>query len=415
MIVPAIVQQHADDAVLLASNRLALVEAPHARLDQLHRFDRRLAAHLDGLRLAGEAGWALSEATLESPSPGAVFAVAVRALEDRDEQRLARIVALSQAVPESRPGLFAAFEWVEPTRLQGTVANLVRDRDPFRRSVGIAACAMHRVDPKILAGDYLRDADPALRARSLQAAGELGISDAVDFCTAALADPDEDCRFWAARAAVLLGDRRRGLDALMQGGLSQRSHRARSLGLALQAQSLKQAHGALQQLAENPHNVRWLIQGSGIAGDCAYVPWLLKKMSHLPLTRLAGEAFSTICGVHLGQSALDRPAPENFESGPNDDPDDPNVDMDPDDGLSWPDAAKIEKWWRDNESRFQNGTRYFMGAPLTRDRCIDVLKHGCQRQRILAAHYLCLLEPGTPLFNTTAPAWRQQRALAKMT
>jgi len=38
-----------------------------------------------------------------------------------------------------------------------------------------------------------------------------------------------------------------------------------------------------------------------------------------------------------------------------------------------------------------------------------------QRQRVLAAHYLCLLEPGTPLFNTSAPAWRQQRLLAKMT
>jgi hypothetical protein len=56
-----------------------------------------------------------------------------------------------------------------------------------------------------------------------------------------------------------------------------------------------------------------------------------------------------------------------------------------------------------------------MGAPITRDLCIAVLEHGYQRQRILAAHYLCLLEPGTPLFNTGAPAWRQQRLLAQMT
>jgi hypothetical protein len=50
----------------------------------------------------------------------------------------------------------------------------------------------------------------------------------------------------------------------------------------------------------------------------------------------------------------------------------------------------------------------------TREHCIDVLKSGYQRQRILAAHYLCRLNPGTPLFNTSAPAWRQQRLLAKM-
>ena len=64
--------------------------------------------------------------------------------------------------------------------------------------------------------------------------------------------------------------------------------------------------------------------------------------------------------------------------------------------------------------RFQKGTRYFMGQPVTKEHSINVLKTGYQRQRILAAHYLCLLEPGTPLFNTSAPAWRQQRLLAGM-
>jgi hypothetical protein len=40
-----------------------------------------------------------------------------------------------------------------------------------------------------------------------------------------------------------------------------------------------------------------------------------------------------------------------------------------------------------------------------------VLKTGLQRQRMLAAHHASLLRPGTPLFNTAAPAWRQKRAL----
>ena len=138
MIVPAIVHQHADDAAILASNRLALVEAPHARLDQLSRFDRRLAAHLDGLRFAGADGRALSEAALETPSPGAVFAVAVRALEERDDTRLDRVMALAQAVPETCSGLLAAFEWIESRRLQGIVASLLGHRDGFMRMVGVA-------------------------------------------------------------------------------------------------------------------------------------------------------------------------------------------------------------------------------------------------------------------------------------
>ena len=60
------------------------------------------------------------------------------------------------------------------------------------------------------------------------------------------------------------------------------------------------------------------------------------------------------------------------------------------------------------------GTRYFMGEPVNTDNCRRVLREGYQRQRIAAALYLSLMEPGTPLFPTSAPAWRQQRWLAKL-
>ena len=174
------------------------------------------------------------------------------------------------------------------------------------------------------------------------------------------------------------------------------------------------AHSVLQELARDPKDLRWLIQGSGIVGDPTYVPWLITHMTTDATARIAGEAFSLITGTDLAWLDLERKPPENFESGPNDDPDDPNVDMDPDDGLPWPDPERIKDWWAKNSGRFHPGTRYFMGAPVTREHCIDVLKNGYQRQRILAAHYLCLLEPGTPLFNTSAPAWRQQRLLEGM-
>jgi uncharacterized protein (TIGR02270 family) len=140
----------------------------------------------------------------------------------------------------------------------------------------------------------------------------------------------------------------------------------------------------------------------------------MKQMRVENTARLAGEAFSLITGADFVQSGLERKQPPEFESGPNDDPDDPDVTMDPDDGLPWPDLQRVEAWWSANASRFQAGTRYFIGAPVTREHCIGVLKTGYQRQRILAAHYLCLLEPGMPLFNTSAPAWRQQRLLATL-
>jgi uncharacterized protein (TIGR02270 family) len=137
-------------------------------------------------------------------------------------------------------------------------------------------------------------------------------------------------------------------------------------------------------------------------------------MEDLKLARLAGESFSFITGLDLAYLDLERKPPEGGEFGPNDDPEDDNVVMDEDDSLPWPDPAKIQGWWEANKSHFANGARYFMGKPITREHCIHTLKEGYQRQRIAAALYLCLLEPGTKLFPISAPAWRQQRWLAKM-
>jgi len=416
VIVRQIIQQHTDDAAALALNRHVLTSAGHARLIDLVRADQRLNAHLDGLRLAGSEASPFYEALLERPSSEGVFVSAVRALEDKDTARLDRLIALAQAVPETVDGLVRAFGWVESPRLQGIVAGLLRRQDRFTRMIGVAACAEHRVDPGILSGDYLRDPDRAVRIRSVRAAGELGLAEARSVCAAtSRGDDDPELQFWSAWSAILVGDRGLALDVLTKCGLSVNAHRARSFQISLQAMTPGAAHAMLQHLARDPTHSRWLIQGSGIAGDPAYIPWLIKRMGDLQTARLAAEAFTLITGVDLGLAALDRPAPENFESGPTDDPDDPNVDMDADDGLPWPDVAKIETWWAENESRFPKGTRYFMGAPVTRAHCIDVLKNGYQRQRILAAHYLSLLEPGTPLFNTSAPALRQQRRLTKMT
>jgi len=273
---------------------------------------------------------------------------------------------------------------------------------------------MHRVDPGIISARRLHDPSAEVRARSVRTAGEIGCGEGAPACERAVLDDDPECAFWAAWSSVILGNRGTALDALMGTGLTTGPHCARAFSLALQATSAGAAPEVLRQLASRSENLPRLIQGIGIAGDPVHVPWLVTHMGELSTTRLAGEAFTLITGADLGQEALDRAAPENFEIGPTDDPDDPNVDMDPDDGLPWPDSQKIEVWWAANGSRFQKGTRYFMGAPVTREHCVDVLKNGYQRQRILAAHYLCLLQPGTPLFNTSAPAWRQQKLLGEI-
>lgn len=413
-VIQPVVHQHAEESAVLRNVRSVLLSAPHVKLHHLRRLDDRLAAHLDGLAVAGEYGSKLCVAALETPGVGEAFAATVRAIEDKDTQRLDRLLALAEAVPEAQLGLVSAFGWVSSQHLQGTVSQLLSSAAPFRRRVGIAACAMHRVDPSAALNAALEDPDPALRARALRTLGELGRRDSLATARNALDDKDARCRFWAAWSALLLGDRGPALDMLVGVSRASGPNRERAMRVALQSMDLPRAHELLKLLAQDAKEIRTLIQGAGIAGDPQYVPWLIKHLDDLNLARLAGESFSFITGLDLAYLDLERRPPEGVEFGPSENPEDEDVAMDPDDSLPWPDPAKLAAWWAANSQRFPNGVRYFMGQPVSREHCIKVLKEGYQRQRIAAALYLCLLQSGTPLFNTSAPAWRQQRWLSKI-
>jgi uncharacterized protein (TIGR02270 family) len=412
--IPLVVEQHGQDAAAIRNVRTTLVHAPHVKLHHLLRFDERLAAHLDGLAVAGDAGWSMCTASLENPGVGEVFTAAVSAITRKDAEALERLHALSQAVPEAQPGLISAFGWVEATALQGTVRSLLVDSDPFRNLVGIAACAMHRTDPNASIEAALASADAPLRARALRCIGEIGKADLLGACLEHVADEDKLCAFWAGYSAVLLGNRGHALEVLHAQCLESDSFESRAFRLVVATLDVQHAHELLKMFARDKANQRLLIQGAGISGNPVFVPWLIGQMGNDATARPAGEAFSLISGADLAALDLERKPPQGLETGPNADAGEADVEMDADDGLPWPDPERVQRWWNGNGARFTAGTRFFVGAPITPANCASVLKTGYQRQRELAARHLCLMQPGTPLFNTSAPVWRQQRLLAQM-
>lgn len=413
-VIATIISIHAEEISFLWTLRQRVSGRPDFTLGETSELDERIEAHLDGLRIAGEAGWQSCEEQLAAEKSGEVFAATVRAIEEKDERRLDKLFALVGAVPETQPGLISAFGWVSANNLQGTGAKLLASKETLRRLAGIAACAMHGVDPGAALTHAGTDLEPQLRARALRAAGELGRRDLLAVCVNALQDADPVCRFWATWSAVLLGDRGNALKVLESFVLLPNAHRGRALRLMLKVLDLPSGQQVLKTVAHDPVNKRLLIQGAGIAGDAQYLPWLIGQMTDDKFARLAGESFSMITGVDLAYLDLERKPPENVEAGPTENPEDENVEMDQDDNLPWPDAAKIQAWWQANQAHYQQGARYFMGEPVSAPHCQKVLREGYQRQRIAAAEYLCLLSSGTILFNTSAPAWRQQRWLGKM-
>ena len=409
--IPAVIQQHAEESAILRHVRSSLVRAPHVKLHHLRRLDERLAAHLDGLAVAGDEGSRLCTGALETPCVGEVFAATVLAIEHKDSTRLDRLFALAATLPQARRGLTSAFGWVSAHDLKGIVAELLASRLSIRREIGIAACAMHRLDPGAMLTEACNDPDPSLRARAFRAAGELGRRDLRPACAQGLKDEDDLARFQAASSALLLGDRDRSLAVLEGFAANPNPCRARALRLWLTAVDAPSAHRLLKTIAQDPANRRLLIQGAGSAGDAHYIPWLIGQMADDRLARLAGESFSFVTGLDLADRDLERPPPEGLEPGPNDDPEDPDTAMDEDDGLPWPDAVKLQDWWDANQTGFPPGRRVFLGEPVSVGYCRQVLRDGFQRQRSAAAIVLSLLQPGTPLFPTHQPAWRQARLL----
>lgn len=438
--IPIVIQQHVDDAVSLRQVRAVLTRAPHVQQHRLLRLDERLAAHLDGIAIAGRDGLALLEAALDSPSAGVVFALSVCALQSRDAPLLQRLVMLAATLPEAERGLLSALGWVSSEDLQGTVRALLGSKVPVHRAWALAACAMHRVDPGPVLTQAVQDADAGVRARAWRVAGQLGRRDLAD--AARLAVSKQAMPLHDEHATVVLGagglqadeqaDKRAAAWALTLWGIGQNDLVRQALiavqpgqawpaldvhRLATMAAPMDWGRDQVRALAAKAEASapakRRMMRMSGWVGDVQVVPWLVHHMADDQWARLAGEAFSLITGADLAALSLERKPPEGVAPGPNDDPEDHDVAMDEDDGLPWPDQTKVMAWWQAQAARFAVGQRYFAGEPPSTGHAIEVLKTAGQRQRIMAAEYLCLLRPGSKLFPVAAPAWRQSRWLAE--
>jgi uncharacterized protein (TIGR02270 family) len=412
-VISAIVEQHAEELATLWTTRERARLAADVTLRQLARLDERISAHQDGCVVAGDEAVRVLNAQLESVSPGHVFAAAVVGLDSHHDETISRCLSLAETIPAARRGLNSALGWVSADRLRGVVKDMLTSPSEIVRAAGLAACRLHGVNAgaPLVAG--LKDESAHVRGEAFRAAGVLGQADLAS-TLAAVVDTEPVCQFWSAWSAVLLGDRGRGLNRLTEFAIAPGDNRRRAFILACQTLSTASAHQLLSDLSDDPIEKRWLIEGTGLAGDPRYVPWLLTLMADDNNARLAGESFSLITGADLVLLELEREQPADFVGGPTDDPEESAVMVDTDEGLPWPAQAKAHAWWKANNGAFRTGVRYFMGRPLVQERCLELLKTGGQRQRMLAAQYQCLLQPGTAVFNTSAPAWRQQRLLARL-
>ena len=409
-VISSIVSQHAEEAAFLWLLRSNATHAPHYSLKDLAKLDGRVEAHLDGLRVASEAGWELCKAGLGNEENGEVFAASVMAFESGIEARIQAVLDVVMVKPELVCGMVSALGWCTIEQASPHVQRLLSSQVHLHRQIGMAGCAVHRVDPGLALTQAVTSRNLALRAPALKAVGELGRRDLLSALRENLKAEDESVCYWAAWSGALLGES--AAIPLLQ-RLAERVHPKREVACAmvLRRMSAEQAQAWMKTLASSPTTLRLAMQAAGVIGDPANIPWLIQQMANPNMARVAGESFTYITGIDLAYDDLDTDKPEGFEGGPTENPEDENVDMDQDEDLPWPNPQLIEKWWLTHRLEFSNGTRYLLGKPMTIDSLKEVLRIGKQRQRTAASIELAMRQPGQPLFNTSAPGFRQQAQL----
>jgi uncharacterized protein (TIGR02270 family) len=421
LFIPEIIDQHSDNAASLWLIRDNAVKATSSfRLTDIAKLDERVEANLDGLRTAERRGWVFSLDELDRGGAGEFFVAGILSVESDDLRRLDQVIDRAYARPTTTTdepyypaddpwrGILSAIAWVDRTPAANAIRRLLDTPRPSTRWLAVAASGARRIVGQPGLETTLADPAPLVRARAARVIGELGRTDLRAKLNAVLADPDEDCRFWAAWSAARLGTTE-GRTALAAFASSSGPKSDLALDLLLRCMSAEEAKAFLRPLARDLARRRTVIRAAGIIGDALYIPWLVDQTRDPLVAQAAGDALATITGVDLAVFG-NAPSPD---WGPNDNPGDENVSVDEDEGLPFPDTERLGQWWEANKGCFSHGTAYFLGTPKSSVNWIDLLAETTQRRRWAAALELALLQPNQTMLEVRARGGLQQQLLER--
>jgi uncharacterized protein (TIGR02270 family) len=411
MVIKSIIDQHAEEAAFLWLQRDAAVREPHYLLADLAELDNRVEAHIDGLRIAGEAGWEICKEQLMWEEAGEVFAAAVLAFESGDEARIQEVLELGTSTYDLSRGVISALGWIPHHKADSHITKLLASESPDLRRIGLAASTIHRKDPGQALTDAYKDENSLLKARAFKAVGELGRINLASSLQYKLPYEEDKCQFACAWTLALFGDEG-AISKLKTIALKDQSHSEDATKMAVRRMQPSSASSWIKEMSQSSEHIRKAVVGAGAGGDPVTIPWLISLMAKDEVSRVAGESFAMITGVDIAYDDLEGEWPEGYEAGPTESPEDEDVAMDPDEDLPWPEPELIQEWWDQNKSQFQTGKRYLLGKPITVEWCQQVLREGKQRQRAASAIELSMLNPGAPLFEVRAPGFRQKQILA---
>lgn len=400
-ILQPILEQHISEAGFLWGQRGFAVVWPHFSPRELALLEERIEAHLDGILIAGEEGWEIVQARLaESQDAGDMFVAAYCTISS-NPTRLNELLTMAENEPKLIKGIAGAFAWHDSSWASKAAASILSRQHPVSKLLGLRVCLAHHLNPGLALEKCLFDSDLPLRSAALQLVGMMGYAAWTKHLKSELRSPDLGCRFAAAWSLARLSNDAAALAELQTIALAESTYRIPALNILVRRLEPGAVRKLIGILSKIPGAERLVLFAMGVWGDPVDVPYLLEKMNVTPHARIAAESFSFITGLNLTDNNFDGSTPADHEPVPNEDPLDDRVELDPDENLPWPVVNKVQDWWNKNHARFQPGTRYLVGEPLSETRCNKVVIEGYQRQRAYAALELALKNPGQPIIDIT--------------
>lgn len=400
-----IYEQFANDAAFLWVLRSIAVKQSNYFLTDLNALEKRIDDHLDGLMTGADASWKVCIDAMSIKQMGEAFIAAVIAFRSLDVDKIQQVIELSMEDNECFSGVASALGWLPGRLCHSWIKKFLTSKDLNHKYLAITACSLRREDPREYLTTILQRQDclahNKLYARSLRLIGELKRRDLAGALSVAMQSDKPEVLFWANWSAVMLGEKSK-VHNLQSYVVIAGEYQQSAIELAFRVLAVDDARSWIKQLAQDAEQIRNVIKATAALGDPQAINWLIMQMRIPALSRLAGEAFTTITGIDLFEHNLALDELPDLDSYLPNHESDSHVEMNEDEYLPFPNVDKVAAIWQKYQQRFTYSQRYFMGKPIIHEHLMDVYLSGNQRMRRMAALEIALLDSSHFLMNSSA-------------
>ncbi|NMO13800.1 hypothetical protein HPC49_01940 [Pyxidicoccus fallax] len=404
----SVVQEHLDEAAFFWRQRERDLRAPdHGLADLAEGDERRLLAHVEGLRVAGPrvAERLLAPALAEDGGP--VRAVAAYTLLTSDVARWGEFVlcVLREASLEERTWVGQALALSSSAQVVPLLRDTLLEAEPGLGASVLDILRVRQADLTSLLERTPLANPPELLAASIRASRYASAQVLTTRVHQGLASPDARCR----DAAIEVGLARGHLAAMeacrrsIAGGAC-----GRTVLTALAMSGDRRAVARLLAELEKPGRRAEALWALGVSGRSEALEALLQRVIS-EADPLAAESFRLITGIPLAVSL--EPAEEEAAEVPAVSDGEPSFLPGP---VVPPGRVRVEaiqRWWHEARSRFPAGGRYLWGRCWTPEAALQALLEVPVTRRPALAWELAVRSSGACRVETGLWAWLQVRQL----